>query len=59
VTALDDLAALVRVQQLLDAEVEQKALTALSEGEPRTEVARALGVSRSSLYRRFEAVTEF
>jgi transcriptional regulator with PAS, ATPase and Fis domain len=40
VPALEDLAALVRVQELLDAEVERKAVAALSEGEARTEVER-------------------
>ena len=51
---VDELRALVLGRAVLEARILEVATSALRQGADRTSVAFALGISRASLYRRFE-----
>ncbi len=52
-TALDEIRSLVHVRDLLECELGRAANRAVAEGVDRSALARALGVSRASVYRHF------
>jgi len=58
VSALDDLRALVRARELLDSEIGRLAKEATAQGESRSALARVLGVSRATFYRRLASEDE-
>jgi transposase-like protein len=53
-SAIDDLRAWARLRIQIETELDRLAVEALEEGANRSAVALALGISRASLYRRFE-----
>jgi DNA invertase Pin-like site-specific DNA recombinase len=56
VTRLEQLQAMVLARRVLHLEVDRLVERALEEGEDRTAVARVLGISRASVYRRYGSV---